>query len=451
MDPAAAQASDAPRMPDHQGRSLTAVLFGTFTLRLSTGLTGTLLVYYLADFERVGGGRVDPLVIGALAALFFGSELVMSPVFGVLSDRFGHHRMMQLGPVFGFVAAVITGITTLIPVLAGTRVLEGLSTAASVPSILGFIAMATAGDELARGRAAARFEGATLAGLGTGIVLAGILVGVLGQLAVLDKAGVFRVSFFLNAGIYVVSFVIYRFGVTFREDVRAMRSAEHGGLQRYLEILRSSHVWLLAPTWIAINAALGLWTNQSIFQLTRKPSPEFGDQYLMGHFVPAEISIGLAIGILVFFAGLVFWGNRFKRYRRTSIIFFGILGGLAVIVAVAVINHSEGLPGIARALPGAAVVGGLFVLAGATPAALGLLADVSEAYPKDRGAIMGLYSVFLAVGQISGSLLGGEAARIAGIDGLLVGTLVLLFIALVPLARLREVEHLIGQPAVHAS
>jgi hypothetical protein len=35
----------------------------------------------------------------------------------------------------------------------------------------------------------------------------------------------------------------------------------------------------------------------------------------------------------------------------------------------------------------------------------------------------------------------------AGIDGLLVGTLVLLFIALVPLVRLREVEHLIGQPA----
>jgi len=39
----------------------------------------------------------------------------------------------------------------------------------------------------------------------------------------------------------------------------------------------------------------------------------------------------------------------------------------------------------------------------------------------------------------------------SGIDGLLVGTLILLFIALVPLARLREVEHLIGQPAAHVS
>jgi MFS family permease len=440
MDAAAAQADRAPLAPDHPGRSLTAVLFGTFTLRLSTGLTGALLTYHLAHFERVGGPRVDPGMIGLFAALFYAAELLMAPVFGVLSDRFGHHRLMELGPLFGFVAVVITGLTTYIPVIAGTRVLEGLSTAASVPAILGFLAMATAGDELARGRASARFEGATLAGLGVGIVLAGVLIDLLG-----------RNAFFLNAGIYVVSFLIYRYGVRFREDLRAMRNADHGGLKRYLQILRSSHVWLLAPTWIAINAALGLWTNQSLFQLTQKPSPEFANQYLMGHFVPTEISIGLAAGLLVFFAGLVFWGNRFRRFRRTSIIFFGILGGLAVIAAVAVINHTEGMPGMTRALPGAVVVGGLFVLAGATPAALGLLADVSEAYPMDRGAIMGLYSVFLAIGQIGGSLLGGEAARSAGIDGLLLGTLLLLFIALIPLARLREVEHLIGQPVTQAT
>jgi len=440
MDPATAQANQAARQPDHQARSLIAVLFGTFTLRLSTGLTGSLLAYHLAHFDRVGGPRVEPGMIGVLAALFYIAELVMSPVFGVLSDRFGHHRLMQLGPFFGFVAVIITGITVAIPVVASTRILAGLSTAASVPSILGFVAMATAGDELARGRAAARFEGATLAGLGGGIVLAGLLF---------DAFGVN--AFFINAGIYALSFVIYRYGVTFREDVKALRRADHGGLRRYLRILGSSHVWLLAPTWIAINAALGLWTNLAQFLLNEKPSPEFANQYLMGHFVPTEISIGLALGLVVFFAGLVFWGNRFRRFRRTSIIFFGILGGAAVIAAVAVINHSEGAPGISRAIPGAVVVGGLFVLAGATPAALGLLADVSEAYPKDRGAIMGLYSVFLAIGQISGSLLGGEAARMGGIDGLLVGTLLLLVIALIPLARLREVEHLIGQPAEPAT
>ena len=87
------------------------------------------------------------------------------------------------------------------------------------------------------------------------------------------------------------------------------------------------------------------------------------------------------------------------------------------------------------------VAAGLFLLAGATPAALGLLADISEAFPDDRGAIMGLYSVFLAIGHIVGSFIGGEAADDFAFDGILIATLVLLAVALAPLFRLRGWEH----------
>ena len=112
------------------------------------------------------------------------------------------------------------------------------------------------------------------------------------------------------------------------------------------------------------------------------------------------------------------------------------------MAAALVLNHSDGWPDLLRlSRPVVVVLGGLFVLAGATPAALGLLADTSEAHPADRGAIMGLYSVFLALGQIIGSLLGGTAAEIRGIDGILIGTLILLAVALAPLSRLRAVEH----------
>ena len=86
------------------------------------------------------------------------------------------------------------------------------------------------------------------------------------------------------------------------------------------------------------------------------------------------------------------------------------------------------------------------MLAGATPAALGLLADISERFPTDRGAIMGLYSVFLAIGQITGSLIGGVAASWLGIDGLLFATVVLLAIALIPLGFLRRQEHEVSNP-----
>jgi hypothetical protein len=60
---------------------------------------------------------------------------------------------------------------------------------------------------------------------------------------------------------------------------------------------------------------------------------------------------------------------------------------------------------------------------------------------------MGLYSVFLAIGQIVGSFIGAQAARAAGIDGILAATMVLLAVALIPLGRLRPFEHVVGTAA----
>ncbi len=417
-------------------RPVLAVIFGTFTLRLATGITGSMLVYYYAVFPEYGGQPVTAIQVGILGALFYASELIGSPIFGVLSDRIGHRRVMLIGPAFGGVAVVITALTVSLPVIGLTRLLEGASTAASVPSILGFIAFATAADELRRGKAVARFEAATLAGLMAGFVAGGILFAALGPLA-----------FIVNALVYLVSFLIYRYGVPpHAEPEPAARAHDpEEGLRRYWRILTGSHVWLLAPTWIAINATLGLFTSQTLFQLVQKRTPEFADQTLMGGFGPLQMSIGFAIGGLLFFAGLFYWGGKFKSMRRTTIILYGIAGGAVMLAAAMLINHagSEIVPLLLVLLVVAG--GGLFVLAGATPAAIGLLADMTEAYPDDRGAIMGLYSVFLGLGQIIGSILGGVAAQKAGLDGIFVVSFVLLGIALLPLSQLRRYEHRFGE------
>ena len=307
-------------------RPILAVTFGTFTLRLATGVTGAMLIYYLAVLPKYGGETVEAWEIGVMGALFYASELVLSPIFGVLSDRVGHRRMMLVGPAFGAVAVVITAFTVSLPVIGFTRLLEGASTAASIPSILGFIAFATASDELLRGKAVARFEAATLAGLMLGFVVAGPLFAAFGPTA-----------FLLNAVLYGVSFAIYKLGVPEHAEPAP---AAHGhdpeeGLHRYLRILRGSHVWLLAPTWIAINATLGLYTSQTLFQLVREPDPRFSEQQLMGGFDPLQVSAGLAIGGLLFFAGLFYWGGKFKSMRRTTIIVYGIIGGAVMLIAAA--------------------------------------------------------------------------------------------------------------------
>ena len=223
-------------------RSLRFVLLGTFTLRFSTGLTGAMLGLYLAKLPTYGGPAVDARLVGVFAAIFYLSELVLSPIFGILSDRTGHHRVMLYGPIFGAVAVVITGLTAYwlntgfqvdaqLTILGFTRLLEGASTAASVPSILGFIALATAGNELLRGKAAARFEGATLAGLGFGFIVAPTLFAALGANA-----------FYLNAVVYGISFLIYWRGVKDPAGEVEAVASPHVGIHRYFALIRSSHV-----------------------------------------------------------------------------------------------------------------------------------------------------------------------------------------------------------------
>lgn len=433
-------------------RSLWAVLVGTFTLRFSTGLTGLLLSYYLKHLSEhhgildqalgLGTGlAVSALTFSVIHSLFYVSELGLSPLFGVLSDRLSHYRVMQYGPVFGIVAAVATWATTNVPIIGATRLLEGSATASSVPSILGFISGATAHDEGLRGRAVARFEAATLGGLLTGFVAAGVLWSAFGP-----------ASFLVNAAIYAVSLAIYRYGVDRNLDVQprgAPTEKPRFDLSRYRRILGGSHVWLLAPTWIAVNAVLGLYTTQTIFQIVRGETsgPSFPDQLLMGRFDPVQISLGIAVGGLLFFVGLLWWGNRFQAFRRSTIILYGLGGGVLLVAGALAINHSDGEPAILRIVYAIPILVGMFALAGATPAAIGLLADVTESYPDDRGAIMGLYSVFLGIGQIAGSLIGGVAAQNLGLDGILLASVILLGLAVAPLLRLRRHEHYLGGPA----
>ena len=142
----------------------------------------------------------------------------------------------------------------------------------------------------------------------------------------------------------------------------------------------------------------------------------------MRGFDANQITVVAIVVAILFGLGLLYWGNRFKNLRRTTIILYGIVGGAVLVVAGLIANHAGGWPIVVPVAAALLAGGGLFVLAGATPAALGLLADISERFPADRGAIMGLYSVFLGIGQITGSLIGGVAAARYGIDGMLVAT-----------------------------
>jgi MFS family permease len=411
-------------------RSIVSMLVATFVLRVSTAVTGGMLVYFVDTLTKNNG--TGPGAISVLTGGFYTTELTGAIVFGVLADRYGRKVIMLLGPIFGSIAVFMTGLTTMMPVLFVTRLLEGSSTAASVPSTLGFIAAETADDEKLRGRVVSLFEFVSLGGmLAVGPWLAGHLWEAWG-----------RPAFFLNCGLYLVALALYSYGV---REVRAGRESELEGrsggnrkdeLGRYWRLATSRSVLLFAPTWLAINAILGLWALQA--PLLLRGNIRDSSQFLMKGISPGSIGDGTAALAIVFGLGLLFWGTVYARFRRTTMLLVGVGAFVVMAVDVLAINHLGGHSTALLIALGAVAVVALFAMSGATPAALGLLADVSEGFEEDRSAIMGLYSVFLGLGQVLGAVMGGLFATWKGIDGLLVATAILLAIGLVALANLRR-------------
>jgi len=254
----------------------------------------------------------------------------------------------------------MTGLTTMMPVLFFTRLLEGSSTAASIPSTLGFIAAETAHDEKLRGRVVSLFELVSLGGM---LAVGPALSGCCGT----GSAG--------RPSSSTACCISSRWGCT----ATASRKCHERGRPVSPDETKNARsmgcgatgVWPPAtacssspqPGWRSTHP--GLWALQA--PLLLKGNVHDPSQFLMQGVSASAIGLGEAILAVVFGAGLLFWGAIYARFRRTTMLLFGV-GAFAVLaVDVVLINHLGGVSvGLLCAFVGVGLVA-LFVLSGATP------------------------------------------------------------------------------------
>src|SRR5579884_3122465 len=100
--PSAAETVEATPAPPGPLRSasLLACLGGTLLLRAAAGGAGILVSLLLAQIGREGGS-VPAWAVGLASALFFATELLGAPGFGVLSDRYGRRPFLLISPLLG--------------------------------------------------------------------------------------------------------------------------------------------------------------------------------------------------------------------------------------------------------------------------------------------------------------------------------------------------------------
>ncbi|MBM3127677.1 MAG: MFS transporter [Chloroflexi bacterium] len=427
-------------VPDY--RSITASLAGTFVLRVASAVMGSMIQLYFGYIDR----SVYPLsatMRGLALAVFFIPELIGAPVLGAWSDRYGRKFFIWFSSLTGGIAVQIAALTTNFGALIVTRLLTGLSTASAFPATLGLLSAETSSDESLRGRAMGLFQLATIGGTVVGILIGGRMWDVFHAHA-----------FTLNHAIYLVSLAIFFFGIRERtrkdakkhertaldDGARALRQS----LDRYRDVFLAPVVLRFAPAWLTINVILGIWLNQIIGQLIA-PRHRFPDQLLfgiLGESASAGTLIALAMLALatIFVGGVIGWSWVLGKMRRTTVMLIGAGGMFALCAMLFALNHRATLADPAIPFLVAGALSALFLVSGLMPASLTYLADVTEARANDRGAIMGMYTIFFGAGQFVGTLLGGPFADWAAIDGILFITVLLgIFIALT-LWRLHRAE-----------
>ncbi len=414
-------------------RSVIPLLFGTLLLRTNTGASSIILGRFLAQLSAGNGHPITNIRVGLIAVAYFIVELSLAPVLGALGDRWGRRLFLTIGPLFGLTQVVLLVFTPTadpFPYLLALQLLAGISTAMQVPAVLGYLADYTAQNRTLRMRFMSLYELATSGGIAFGVVLGGFAWDHFGRYA------------FALLGVNYLLVACCMFLIPAVHQV-----IERGRLQalahRYWRVIRTPRLFIFIPAWISISALVGVWLSSQLTFVLSAPRRE-PHQFLMGSLSAAGSGgrLSLILGLYALFFGLclLFWAFFLNRAPRLLLMLASIAGVYIFCIAISGLNHN-GFHNVPLLVVWVALLlAGIFAESSFAPAALAYLADISEEAAKDRGLLMGLYSVFLGLGQLLGNGLGGVFAQVWGFDGLIYLTAILAFVALICLLSLFSLE-----------
>jgi len=407
-------------------RSVAPLLIGTFILRATSGAGTIILALLLAQIATSKIHPINSIQVGLLPIAFYVTELTFAPLMGGLSDRWGRRIFLIVAPLLGLVQVgllLFTPTRNPLPYLLGLQILSGLSGAMSTPAVLGYLADFTASDQRRRMRIMSFYELVTSGGIATGTVLGGFIW---------ERFG--RWSFVLLASLYLVVSLCMLLAPVVNQVVDSVKYRFI--VRRYLRILRIPRLLLFIPAWLCISALVGVWLSTQVPFLLSVPS-RFPDQLMVGSMSGPGGShrLSLVLGGYALFFGLclLFWAFFLSRISRLRLMLISVVGIYLACIALAGINHRDPGNDAILLLWVPILLIGIFAETSFAPAALAYLADISEEAIKDRGLVMGLYSIFLGLGQILGNGLGGLFTHRFGFDGLIYLTVLLATVALLSL------------------
>lgn len=396
---------------------IAVVLIANTLLRIATSSGGALIALYLA---RGANPDISPVeaagIIGILGVILNVAELVGAVPVGVATDRFSARSVLIAGAVLGGLAMLMYGMSQAVAIFFVARALQGIVAVVGGPPLLALITEATVALPQARNRVVGFYELSLLSGVALG--------GLVGSL-LWERFGV--MGFSILSLLYLMTGVLFWWGAQLPGKPRHEQP-----LDALKHAIANPTLLKLSPAWLALNAIIGLWLTHIIFQLSRTP---IVGQVLVGRFTSFEVGLILLVFSILFAGGILGWTFLLGRVTRVQAMRSSLLGLLGTCGVLYALNVYAWPPVLEWAIVAVLAVT-IIVGSGFTPAALAYLASLAD--EGGRGSTMGVYTLLLGLGNAIGAAIGGWLGSDMALNGLLVGTLLLIGVALVSVTQLPE-------------
>lgn len=395
--------------------ALTLLFLTLFIVMLGFGVIMPILPFYA---ESMGANAT---ALGLLFATYSIIQFFTSPIWGQVSDRIGRKPPLLIGLLGFSLSFLLFGLATELWMLFAARILGGFLSAATLPTVLAYIADTT--DEEHRGSG----MGVLGAAMGLGVTFGPVIGGVLGEYNQ-------QLPFFFSAavGLAVAIAMFFVLPESLPPEARqrgGVAARPNLGLRNVLLALSGPLGFIMVLAFLASFAAANL---EATFALFTEVGLGFGEGELGIIFGAMGITMALTQGLLV--------GPTINKWGEPRMIQIGLVASAAgfILLLFAVDLASMILIMVVMGVGNAAM----------RPAINSLVSK--RTLPSEQGNTMGIVNSYNSLGRIFGPVVGGVLFDTLGHQSpFIFGALIFVITYLLSISMFRrdEVRNRVGKPS----
>lgn len=353
-------------------RSMVILFLTMFIVMVGFGVIMPILPFFA---ESMGASATQ---LGLLFASYSVVQFIFSPIWGQMSDRVGRKPVILVGLVGFGISFMLFGMATSLWMLFAARILGGILSAATLPTVMAYIADTTSAEQRGSGM------GVLGAAMGMGVTFGPVIGGFLGERS---PSLPFFFSGFLALAVAVFAFFLLPESLSQarRQKAKAIRH-RRSSMVEVLTALSGPLGFLLVLAFLASFASANL---EGTFALFSEVHLGFGESEMGLVFGVMGVVMALTQGLMV--------GRFINRWGEERMIQVGLISSAL---------------GFFSLLTTSSLIGVLIVMAvmglgnAAMRPAVNSLASKLVA-PDEQGSAMGVVNSYNSLGRIFGPIVGG--------------------------------------------